>query len=149
LFFIFLASVLTKEQQFGLGCWDGITGLVTQPIKGAQETGALGCAKGFGKGIAGVACKPAAGKLPTFPKQKSTDRDLGAFGLSGYAGRGLYEQVQRARKSKSKKSTREAQIQQGVQEWEATTEEERRRILQKAKEDLEEFDKVLGAVKLL
>jgi hypothetical protein len=36
-----------------------------QPVKGAQETGALGCIKGFGKGVAGVAFKPAAGKAVT------------------------------------------------------------------------------------
>jgi hypothetical protein len=71
------------------------------------------------------------------------------MGLPGYAGRGLYEQVQKARKSKSKKGIREAQIKQGVEEWEATSEEDRRRILQRAKEDLEEFDRVLGAVKSL
>ncbi len=140
---------MTKAQEFGLGCWDGITGLVTQPIKGAQENGALGCVKGFGKGIAGVACKPAAGKIPNPLNRRLLTRDSGALGLPGYAGRGLYEQVQKARKSKSKQSIREAQIKQGLQEWEATTEEERRRILQKAKEEMEEFDKVLAAAKLL
>jgi hypothetical protein len=140
-----------------LGCWDGVSGLITQPIKGAQESGASGCVKGFGKGIAGVACKPAAGKLIIFSSKKKgggkgkpqTDRDLGAIGLAGYSGRGIYEQVQKARKSKSQKSTREAQIQQGLEEWNGATEEERRRILLKAKEDLVEFGKVLGAVKLL
>lgn len=69
--------------------------------------------------------------------------------MAGYSGRGIYEQVQKARKSKSQKSTREAQIQQGLEEWNGATEEERRRILLKAKEDLVEFGKVLGAVKLL
>lgn len=34
-----------------------------QPVKGAQETGVLGGIKGFGKGVAGVAFKPAAGKV--------------------------------------------------------------------------------------
>jgi len=61
----------------------------------------------------------------------------------------MYEQVQKVRGNKSKRAMREAQITQGLQEWEVTTEEEKRRILQKTKEDLEEFDRILGVVKLL
>ena len=49
-------------KEFGLGLYDGITGLVTQPLKGAKEGGAAGFVGGFFKGIGGVACKPAAGK---------------------------------------------------------------------------------------
>ncbi|KAH8760052.1 hypothetical protein BGZ57DRAFT_932116 [Hyaloscypha finlandica] len=120
-------------KEFGLGCWDGVSGLVMQPVKGAQETGVLGSMKDFGKGVAGLAFKPAAG----------------ALGLAGYSGRGMYEQVQKVRGNKSKRAVREAQITQGLQEWEVTTEEEKRRILQKTKEDLEEFDRILGVVKLL
>jgi hypothetical protein len=52
---------------FGLGLYDGISGLVTQPVKGAQEGGVTGFVGGFFKGIGGVACKPAAGeRLPSF-----------------------------------------------------------------------------------
>jgi hypothetical protein len=61
---LFTERKLTRVQEFGLGFWDGISGLVMQPIKGAQETGARGCVKGFGKGVAGVAFKPVAGKPP-------------------------------------------------------------------------------------
>ena len=49
---------------FGLGLYDGISGLVTQPVKGAQQGGALGFMKGFGKGIGGAVCKPASGTKP-------------------------------------------------------------------------------------
>ena len=45
--------------------YDGITGLVTQPIDGARSGGASGFIKGIGKGIGGVAFKPAAGESPT------------------------------------------------------------------------------------
>lgn len=48
---------------FGLGLYDGISGLVTQPVKGAQQEGVLGFVKGFGKGIGGAVCKPAAGTM--------------------------------------------------------------------------------------
>lgn len=46
-----------------LGLYDGITGLVTQPIKGAKEDGAAGFIKGFAKGIGGIALKGGAGTL--------------------------------------------------------------------------------------
>jgi len=38
-----------------------------QPVKGAQEAGVLGGIKGVGKGFAGMAFKPAAGKLTLPP----------------------------------------------------------------------------------
>ena len=45
--------------------FDGITGLLTQPLKGAQTEGAAGLVKGFGKGIGGLILKPGAGELKT------------------------------------------------------------------------------------
>ena len=45
-----------------MGLYDGITGLVTQPVKGAQKEGVVGALKGFGKGIGGIVLKPSAGK---------------------------------------------------------------------------------------
>ena len=42
--------------------YDGITGLVTQPLEGAKKEGVVGLVKGFGKGIGGVVLKPNAGK---------------------------------------------------------------------------------------
>lgn len=47
---------------FGYGFYDGISGLVTQPMRGAEKEGAAGLLKGIGKGIAGVVLKPGAGK---------------------------------------------------------------------------------------
>ena len=49
-------------QEFGFGFYDGISGLVTQPLEGAKKGGVSGLAKGFGKGIGGLVLKPAAGK---------------------------------------------------------------------------------------
>jgi hypothetical protein len=49
-------------KEFGFGMYDGISGLVTQPWKGAEKEGAGGLIKGFGKGIGGIIAKPAAGK---------------------------------------------------------------------------------------
>ena len=53
--------MLTAKQEFGYGFYDGISGLVTQPLRGRKD-GASGVIKGFGKGIGGLILKPGAGK---------------------------------------------------------------------------------------
>ena len=54
--------LLTYLQEFGFGFYDGISGLITQPLEGAKKHGIAGLVKGFGKGIGGVVLKPGAGK---------------------------------------------------------------------------------------
>ena len=49
-------------KELGLGFYDGVSGLATQPIRGAQKEGGVGLIKGMGKGIGGLILKPAAGK---------------------------------------------------------------------------------------
>lgn len=58
----FSSGLRVAGKEFGLGLFDGITGLVTQPMKGAEKEGAAGLLKGFGKGIGGLILKPSAGK---------------------------------------------------------------------------------------
>jgi hypothetical protein len=52
-----------QKQEFGLGFYDGITGLVTQPLRGAEKEGTAGLIKGIGKGIGGLILKPGAGQF--------------------------------------------------------------------------------------
>lgn len=49
-------------KQFSYGFYDGISGVVTQPLKCARESGALGLVAGLGKGIGGLILKPGAGE---------------------------------------------------------------------------------------
>ncbi|KAI1484782.1 hypothetical protein F5X96DRAFT_662874 [Biscogniauxia mediterranea] len=56
----FSSGLKVAGKEFGLGMYDGITGLITQPIKGAEKEGGAGLLKGFGKGIGGLILKPAA-----------------------------------------------------------------------------------------
>ena len=58
----FRSGLKVAGKEFGLGLFDGISGLVTQPLRGAEKEGAAGLVKGFGKGIGGIVTKPAAGK---------------------------------------------------------------------------------------
>ena len=55
------------SQEFGLGFYDGVSGLFTQPIQGAKQEGVAGFVKGFGKGVGGLMLKPGAGWL--MPRQ--------------------------------------------------------------------------------
>jgi hypothetical protein len=48
-------------QELAYGFYDGITGLVTQPVRGAQERGVVGAIAGIGKGVGGLVLKPGAG----------------------------------------------------------------------------------------
>ena len=58
--------------------YDGISGLVTQPLEGAKKEGLVGLIKGFGKGIGGVVLKPQAGK-ESHLWQRSLHQGLLAF----------------------------------------------------------------------
>ena len=49
-------------KSLGKGFFDGFTGIVTDPIRGAADDGAVGFAKGFVTGTLGVLFKPGAGK---------------------------------------------------------------------------------------
>ncbi|KAJ4379413.1 hypothetical protein N0V86_005458 [Didymella sp. IMI 355093] len=49
----FRTGVRAVGREFGFGFYDAITGLVTQPIKGAREAGAGGFVTGVGKGVGG------------------------------------------------------------------------------------------------
>jgi hypothetical protein len=58
----FNSGVRVAGKEFGFGLFDGISGLVTLPMRGAQKEGAAGLIKGVGKGIGGLIAKPAAGE---------------------------------------------------------------------------------------
>ncbi|KAG6108678.1 hypothetical protein E4U13_006331 [Claviceps humidiphila] len=55
------SGIRLAGKELGLGFFDGISGLVTHPIRGAEKEGAGGFVKGVGKGIGGLIAKPAAG----------------------------------------------------------------------------------------
>lgn len=53
-----------------------MTGLVTQPMKGAEEGGFMGGLMGFGKGVGGAVFKPAAGSHPYDRKHELANENL-------------------------------------------------------------------------
>lgn len=99
----------TAGKEFGQGMFDGIAGLVTQPLQGAKKEGAAGFFKGVGRGIAGVAVKPAAA----------------IYALPAYAMMGFYKEIQKRLGSGVATYILSARIAQGFDEWMRTDEEQR------------------------
>ena len=58
-----VSGVLGGVQSLGMGVYKGVTGVVMDPLKGAQRGGVEGFFKGMGKGLAGVIAKPTAGLI--------------------------------------------------------------------------------------
>ncbi|XP_019853628.1 PREDICTED: vacuolar protein sorting-associated protein 13C-like [Amphimedon queenslandica] len=50
-------------ETLGKGFYQGLTGIVTQPVKGAMKEGVLGFIKGTGKGVLGLVFKPTGGLI--------------------------------------------------------------------------------------
>lgn len=80
-------GIRAASKAFGLGLYDGVTGLVTQPMRGAEQHGGKGLVKGFAKGIGGVVFKPAAGawSVPAYTMQgvqAEVQRLTGGMGVS-------------------------------------------------------------------
>lgn len=50
-------------KDFAHGIYDGVTGVVMQPLRSATREGPVGLLKGVGKGIGGLVLKPSGGKI--------------------------------------------------------------------------------------
>ncbi|KAG2168847.1 hypothetical protein JADG_008586 [Aureobasidium aubasidani] len=80
------------------GIYDGISGLVTEPIKGARKEGAIGALKGVGKGLGGIYWKP----------------NAGLAGLLGYTVQGIYKSVYSAIHTGTRKAIAKARREEGL-----------------------------------
>ncbi|TVY42041.1 Vacuolar protein sorting-associated protein [Lachnellula subtilissima] len=107
------SGLMVAGKGFGFGLYDGISGLVTQPLKGAQQEGALGFMKGFAKGIGGAVCKPVSGVV----------------GLPAYAFKGIYEEVHKSRSNNVDGHVIDLLLAKGEEEWKTCGVEERSNVL--------------------
>ncbi|KAF7118656.1 hypothetical protein CNMCM5793_008194 [Aspergillus hiratsukae] len=99
------------------GMLEGVSGLVTQPIKGGKEEGALGVVKGLAKGTAGFMTKiPSAG-----------------LGLVAYPFQGIVKSIESSVRSKTRKAIITARLRDGYElsRREEVSQEERHFVLQK------------------
>ncbi|OAP60468.1 hypothetical protein AYL99_05470 [Fonsecaea erecta] len=100
-------------KEFGYGFYDGITGLITQPLAGAKKEGAAGFFKGAAKGLGGLVLKPAAG----------------IWGLPGYTAKGIYSEISKHFGSSVQNYIIAARTAQGFEDWKNSSPEERQRIV--------------------
>jgi len=101
-------------KEFGYGFYDGITGLVTQPIAGARKEGFGGFIKGAAKGIGGLILKPGAG----------------VWAIPGYTARGVYAELTKHFGSSVQNYIIAARTAQGYDEWKNSTPQQRQSIVE-------------------
>jgi len=100
-------------KEFGYGFYDGITGLITQPLAGARKEGAAGFIEGAAKGFGGLILKPGAG----------------IWGLPGYTAKGIYAEISKHFGSSVQNYIIAARTAQGFEDWKSSTPEERAQIV--------------------
>ncbi|GIZ38820.1 hypothetical protein CKM354_000222100 [Cercospora kikuchii] len=113
----FSSGARAAGKNFGLGWYDGVTGLVTQPWRGAQKDGAVGFVKGIGKGMGGFVAKSGAGSV----------------GILGYTMKGLHKEVQLLFASNVDSHIAASRTSQGYEEWLQCSEAEKRDVIDKWK----------------
>ncbi|KAF2259640.1 UDP-Glycosyltransferase/glycogen phosphorylase [Lojkania enalia] len=107
------SGVKAVGREFGFGFYDGITGLVTQPWKGAQEKGASGFVKGVGKGIGGFLAKPGAACL----------------GILSHTMQGVSKEVQKLFGSNLQSYIVASRATQGYEEWLQSSDAEKQDVI--------------------
>jgi hypothetical protein len=106
-------SILTIMQEFGYGLYDGITGIVTDPYKGAKKEGGIGFVKGVGRGIMSVPFRVMGG----------------AWSVPGYAMKGLYQEMVKSKGKSVQNYIIAARIAQGYEEASTVSQQERDAIV--------------------
>ncbi|KAH7377529.1 putative glucosyl/glucuronosyl transferase [Cadophora sp. MPI-SDFR-AT-0126] len=109
------ARAIGKE--FAFGMYDGVTGLVTQPWKGAQKEGVTGFAKGIGRGIGGAFFKPGAA----------------LWGIPSYMMKGVHKEVQKMFGSNVQNYIVASRTAQGYEEWLQSSDEEKQDVIERWK----------------
>ncbi|KAK5105792.1 hypothetical protein LTR62_002154 [Meristemomyces frigidus] len=102
-------------KEFGYGMYDGLTGLVTQPWKGAQKEGTTGFLKGLGKGIGGFAVKPGAA----------------LFAIPAYFMKGAHKEAQKLYGSNVQSFILASRAAQGYEEWQLSSEKEQSDVIER------------------
>lgn len=122
----FSSGIKVAGKELGLGFFDGISGLVTQPIRGAEKEGASGLIKGFGKGIGGLIAKPAAG----------------FWGVPAYTMQGVHAEVSKLFSKSVQNHVMASRVQQGKRAAAQTTSGEKDDMVRRwnaLKPDLKDF----------
>jgi hypothetical protein len=109
----FKSGARAAGREFGLGWYDGVTGLFTQPWRGAQKEGVGGFFKGIGRGVGGFIAKPCAG----------------VFGIPGYVMKGVHKEVQKLFGSNVQSYIIASRTAQGYDEWMKSSDAEKEDVI--------------------
>ena len=109
----FKSGAVAAGKEFGYGWYDGVTGLVTQPWKGAQKEGVSGFAKGVGKGLGGFVTKPFAALA----------------GILGHTMKGVHKEMQKLFGSNVQNYIVASRVAQGYEEWLLSSDAEKEDII--------------------
>ncbi|KAF4994009.1 hypothetical protein FGRMN_6043 [Fusarium graminum] len=106
----FHSGLRAARHELAYGVYDGFTGVVRLPYRGAKENGPIGFVKGTGMGLTGLVLK-----------------NLSAIvGPVGYTLKGVVKQAERSKTPQ--KYIRRARIAQGQREYKALPEDERKQL---------------------
>ncbi|KAL2121892.1 hypothetical protein VTJ04DRAFT_2347 [Mycothermus thermophilus] len=121
------SGLRAARRELGYGVYDGWTGVVRHPVRGARENGVRGFASGVGMGVTGFVLKNLAA----------------LFGAPGYALKGVVKQV--GRRKRPVRYIRRARVMQGQRERGGLEKEERekKRVEEKAVEGWKVMGKLL------
>ncbi|KAJ4366244.1 hypothetical protein N0V83_007880 [Neocucurbitaria cava] len=111
------SGLRTAAKEFGFGLYDGITGIVTDPYKGAKKEGGIGFVKGVGRGLFSVPFRVMGG----------------AWSVPGYAMKGLYQEMIKSKGKSVQNYIIAARIAQGYEEASAITAHEKEDIVSRWK----------------
>ncbi|GJN79361.1 hypothetical protein PLIIFM63780_002874 [Purpureocillium lilacinum] len=120
------SGIKIAGKELGYGFFDGIAGMVTQPLRGAEKEGAGGLVKGIGKGIGGLITKPAAG----------------IWGVPAYMMQGVHAELNKQFARSVHNYIITSRVVQGRQDLDKATPEERADIVRRwnnSKFDLKNF----------
>jgi UDP:flavonoid glycosyltransferase YjiC (YdhE family) len=132
----FHSGLRAAGHEFAYGIYDGFTGVVRLPIRGAKENGPIGFAKGTGMGLTGLVLK-----------------NLSAIvGPVGYTLKGVVKQAERSKTPQ--KYIRRARMAQGQREYNALPEDRKKQlekeimdgwhVMKELREKLQELEKQRG-----
>ncbi|KAK0185950.1 UDP-Glycosyltransferase/glycogen phosphorylase [Armillaria mellea] len=114
----FKSGLKEAGKGFVYGYYDGITGLVREPIKGAQKDGFIGAIKGSARSFVNVTMKPAAGIV----------------GLVAHPINGAWKSIRSDSSKKQEERQRSTRISDGVEDVKQSTSEGRNFIIRRFRE---------------
>ena len=113
----FKSGVVAVGKELGYGWYDGFTGLVTQPWRGAQKEGSIGFLKGIGKGLGGFVAKPTAGFA----------------GVLGHTMKGVHKEMQKLFGSNVQNHIVASRVAQGYEAWLQSSDTEKQTVIDRWK----------------